>query len=752
MGQPITWKNVGATVSGSTAGETMEGGVKTVMGAFDPLNRLKKEAQTISDQNETQVGVNLNQAEQDRVNQIDSLTEYNQMREAGAFDPSAGRERVGYQFDAAGAKAAQEGQRDILRQAAGESAMVAGNLAGDTSLSGLDATEAYAADLRRQGASEDYIRTASADYDTKNALNKARYKEAKTEELESLLLNTKPLKTPGEIQTARDNAERDGFKGDLDAYQAALTKEMKGNRIEGDFQKTKREEANQEQYSAGVMTAIGNGEDPRKAIRNWSKKSNLTGKQAMQATTDTLNYVEQQKSLDGAQEGVYTQLKMESTSALNQRQVAGDTHIGTLQKKLSGITGLDDNVIRFAEEASIRDGGMVGTIMSSLTDTGMEPSDWWSPLKTSPSTVSAILNRKYQQIRSIPGINDVKASALLWQAYQDSVGDSYGFGGAKGVAAKSLDATVLSRIELYDNGEVLRNQIVTDTASLEKELTEAAIDYSGSLIEWRQKQGTGNLTSTPKVDSSSYAQQIKAGMSEFSDKPSPTLQREEAKVAEAKIEARRIAQEKLDKEKADEIEAGKKAEATSSGKMTTKADYQSHAEVTAKKYGVDSALVKAVIGTESNWDADAESDVGAKGLMQIMPDTARDLGITDTSDAIQSIEGGTRYLAQLNKKYNGDIDKILAAYNWGMGNVDRKGLKEMPKETRDYIKRVKEQMTTSEETGYRKESILDIVNQKDFNIASTGLMDFTGDEGKRAEQSIFDRLSAKDILNQNYTK
>ncbi|MDX9709673.1 MAG: lytic transglycosylase domain-containing protein [Trichloromonas sp.] len=113
------------------------------------------------------------------------------------------------------------------------------------------------------------------------------------------------------------------------------------------------------------------------------------------------------------------------------------------------------------------------------------------------------------------------------------------------------------------------------------------------------------------------------------------------------------------------------------------------AERAAERYGVSPALVKAVIKAESNFNPTVVSHAGAQGLMQLMPGTAQDLGVSDPFDAEQNVMGGTRYLKQLLGKYDGDLDKTLAAYNWGMGNVDRKGIDVLPEETRNYLSRVK---------------------------------------------------------------
>ena len=122
--------------------------------------------------------------------------------------------------------------------------------------------------------------------------------------------------------------------------------------------------------------------------------------------------------------------------------------------------------------------------------------------------------------------------------------------------------------------------------------------------------------------------------------------------------------------------------------MAPGTDVRALAIATARRHGVDPNLVLAVVSVESAFQPDAVSHKGAQGLMQLMPATARDLGVTDPLDPAQNLDGGTRYLRMLIAQYGGDLGKALAAYNAGPGAVTRHGGIPPYRETHHYIDKV----------------------------------------------------------------
>jgi soluble lytic murein transglycosylase-like protein len=116
--------------------------------------------------------------------------------------------------------------------------------------------------------------------------------------------------------------------------------------------------------------------------------------------------------------------------------------------------------------------------------------------------------------------------------------------------------------------------------------------------------------------------------------------------------------------------------------------YSSEIRAAAMQFGVEEAIVRAVIHAESAYRANAVSHAGAQGLMQLIPATASRFGVSDPFDPAQNIRGGVRYLAWLMKRYSSNLTLVAAAYNAGEGAVDRNGGVPPYSETQRYVQRV----------------------------------------------------------------
>ena len=127
---------------------------------------------------------------------------------------------------------------------------------------------------------------------------------------------------------------------------------------------------------------------------------------------------------------------------------------------------------------------------------------------------------------------------------------------------------------------------------------------------------------------------------------------------------------------------------SSNSSSSTSTDLDAYFEEAAATYNVDVNLLKAIARAESNYNPNATSSAGAMGVMQLMPSTAKSLGITDAYNTHDNIMGGAKVISQHLARYNGDVSLALAAYNAGSGNVEKYGGIPPFTETQNYVKKV----------------------------------------------------------------
>ena len=125
-----------------------------------------------------------------------------------------------------------------------------------------------------------------------------------------------------------------------------------------------------------------------------------------------------------------------------------------------------------------------------------------------------------------------------------------------------------------------------------------------------------------------------------------------------------------------------------SGSLVCSDELNNYFNEASSLYGIDSKLLKAIACTESNFNPNCTSSAGAMGIMQMMPQTAKNCGVNDPYDARQSILGGANYLSQMLNRYNGNTTLALAAYNAGPGNVDKYNGIPPFEETQNYVQKV----------------------------------------------------------------
>lgn len=211
------------------------------------------------------------------------------------------------------------------------------------------------------------------------------------------------------------------------------------------------------------------------------------------------------------------------------------------------------------------------------------------------------------------------------------------------------------------------------------------------------KGGTGRRTTITSFQSLLQANQSNQTEPGGEDNPSP-IKNQSGVIFRDPLTGKSVKYVEAGSEEEKALTAGKKANHSSKSSKTSstnqtasassmkKTKYDAYFKKAAKKYGVSESLLKGIAKAESNFNARDLSGSGAMGVMQLMPETARSLGVDDPYDPEQNIMGGAKCIAQKLKEFNGNVRLALAAYNAGSGAVKRAG--GIPSRCRTYVNRV----------------------------------------------------------------
>jgi len=597
----ITWRNI-TTVGdgGNTANRSTANGVDTIMQAFDPLRQELKNYTTRDEQNWDAAAAANTRTMKAELQNIQSLKDLNSRDDQGLINEASFNARFGAQYDPSALPGAVSEARQRLQGVAANEALPIALNAADKErdlTAGLSSLEQQ---YRSAGMRENEIQKKLNSFMVDNQGRTALYTKANKDEVEAFRSKVASPTSPEQVEALVAQGGKAGVK-DLDLLRSTLKGELDDHYIEGKYQmersrlgieqgrlaldkgrlsleqgryaregrKLAQEEANNRAMDLASSTALKMlqaGEDPNKAFA--AVGGMVRGRDQLPLFNNILSTQIGMSSMRNDQKEQLTQATQNALNKVTERKEWYDSQDASYIAKRNSVTGITPAILKVVDDAASLPGGIIEKITAGMSDTGWEPSDNWTKVKTGKKAAETALNTVYQDLISkVSGISNIspkEVDAIFWLGYQDSAKKSSL--GDQGVDPTAMKTAVENRINQYRKGETIEQERLSVKKKADQEIrgiTQNVSDFTTASKQAIEKENqTGNPGNISEVLQSIENQTLSFNKTGADGKPVEWGVKKELQ------DAKKAAADKKAKEEADAAEVLLKEKASSKEKQS----------------------------------------------------------------------------------------------------------------------------------------------------------------------------------------
>lgn len=528
----ITWHNISNSGGESATNIAQANGIDTVMNAFNPLYKILDDRQAIEQNNWNATAAQNTKNMNAQIRKVQDIGEFNKLDAAGAFSEENFSNQFGAQYDPSSREATLAAYRKTLESnklnelmpaalavadkekdlgaggsflekqmaGAGFNAPMMQETINNFMVSNTAREQQYAKD--NKNIVESFLSTAPSPENPKQAndiLAKAQQAGVKNLDLLRDRLGTELNDFYIHEKYGREEREEDRADARLGMDQQRLGMEQQRlnmsrqehNMAMADRSKARREQANTDAALAKASDLIGQGANPMDVFRDI--KNSLPGSKQLALLEHVNGLYTKTGDLTSEQQEEIKIVSNKTTGKIEKYQNQLAVIDANYKKKRDDLTGITPTILNLVEKSKAS-GGVVPFLMKEMSDTGWEPSDWWSANETGKGNVEERLNYYRKTIKdSLPNdISENEVDAILIAAYQNS--DTFGVTSAKGINPTSMDTAVSNQLTLFNKGKAIeaeRKAVMNRGAFDLAQLHTNALDYTRALVD---SVKTGNRT------------------------------------------------------------------------------------------------------------------------------------------------------------------------------------------------------------------------------------------------------------------